>query len=172
MFSRAAVSLAICVMLVWTPISGLAEDSPPLSLEYEWSNAMYYTDRHVITALGSAVGGTIAMGFGALALATGWRMAFPRGDQELGQTALGAGLSLLGAGGLLGGLWLAIYSAGYSYVYISQRTELLATGDRHGWVRDRNLIEPIDPQVRILVKPSDTPYDWLRLFSEFAAESP
>jgi len=164
-----AMALFVCALLIWLPVSSLAQGESSLTLEEEWSNAMVYTDRHILSAFGSAFGGLIGIGCGAVALAVGWDLLFPLGAEGLARSAMGAGLSLVGAGGILSGLWLTLYSGGYAAMFLSERADLAEIGDAQGWRRHGGLIVPEDSAAAVLVKTSDTPYEWVELLRELTA---
>jgi hypothetical protein len=159
-------------MTVWLALGALSQTASPLTLEEEWSNAMIYTDRHVLAAFGSAFGGLIGVGCGALALVVGADLLFPLGGEGLARSAIGAGLTLVGVGGVFGGLWLTLYSGGYAAVFLSQRSELAEIGVAQGWRRRTGLILPADSEANVLVKTRDTPYEWVELFRALTATSP
>ena len=164
MSCRRAIAFVLCALIVWVPLSVLSQNGSSLTLEEEWSNAMYYTDRHVLSGIAATSGGLMGVGIGTLWMVAGIGLLFPLGSEGLIPSVLGGGMCVLGAGSGIGGLLFTLYAGAGTAMFLSQRSELIAIGRDQGWLRRAEFLHASDPSARALVKASDAPYDWVELF--------
>ena len=171
------VTLAALILL--GSVASLAQEPQvaaidyPLTAEEEWSNAMLYTDRLVLGALGGTAAGAGFLGACGWAVIKGFDLLLSL--ESPGMLRAGTGVVMVFGGALwarAGILWTAL--AGIQWSLLSdQRDELLAIGESQGWERQDEIVIPEDPGAAMRVDPAQgDPGGWIEWFKEILEPTP